>query len=139
MTDDAIQDILEQTESDPAFQALFDLFDYGKIYRADLSRHSIYTSLLGTPANSCIYLTSQSCGGSTVHNVMQILVKSFRSNIRLGRSLISVTLTVPWLLVPDGLVRVFQKLLGLSHTSVCRVYTECCKSQKDLYYIAYRC
>ncbi|XP_062408595.1 protein NPAT [Sardina pilchardus] len=30
MTDDAIQDILEQTESDPAFQALFDLFDYGK-------------------------------------------------------------------------------------------------------------
>ncbi|XP_063060747.1 protein NPAT [Engraulis encrasicolus] len=30
MTDNAIQDILEQTESDPAFQALFDLFDYGK-------------------------------------------------------------------------------------------------------------
>ncbi|XP_069045885.1 protein NPAT [Lepisosteus oculatus] len=30
MTDEAIRDILEQTESDPAFQALFDLFDYGK-------------------------------------------------------------------------------------------------------------
>ncbi|XP_060743978.1 protein NPAT [Tachysurus vachellii] len=30
MSDDAIQDILVQTESDPAFQALFDLFDYGK-------------------------------------------------------------------------------------------------------------
>ncbi|XP_039987129.1 protein NPAT [Xiphias gladius] len=30
MTDDAIHDILEQTESDPAFQALFDLFDYNK-------------------------------------------------------------------------------------------------------------
>ncbi|XP_076001467.1 protein NPAT isoform X2 [Genypterus blacodes] len=30
MSDDAIQDILEQTESDPAFQALFDLFDYHK-------------------------------------------------------------------------------------------------------------
>ncbi|XP_067306709.1 protein NPAT isoform X2 [Pseudorasbora parva] len=30
MTDVAIQDILAQTESDPAFQALFDLFDYGK-------------------------------------------------------------------------------------------------------------
>lgn len=30
MTDDAIQDILAQTESDPAFQALFDLFDYGR-------------------------------------------------------------------------------------------------------------
>lgn len=26
--DDAIHDILEQTESDPAFQALYDLFDY---------------------------------------------------------------------------------------------------------------
>ncbi|XP_072248834.1 protein NPAT [Leuresthes tenuis] len=30
MSDDAIHDILEQTESDPAFQALFDLFDYHK-------------------------------------------------------------------------------------------------------------
>lgn len=29
MSDEAIHDILEQTESDPAFQALFDLFDYG--------------------------------------------------------------------------------------------------------------
>ncbi|XP_061683932.1 protein NPAT [Syngnathoides biaculeatus] len=28
MSDDAIHDILEQTESDPAFHALFDLFDY---------------------------------------------------------------------------------------------------------------
>lgn len=27
MSDDAIHDILEQTESDPAFQALYDLFD----------------------------------------------------------------------------------------------------------------
>ncbi|XP_060929066.1 protein NPAT [Limanda limanda] len=30
MSDDAIHDILEQTESDPAFTALFDLFDYNK-------------------------------------------------------------------------------------------------------------
>ncbi|XP_070685573.1 protein NPAT isoform X2 [Pempheris klunzingeri] len=30
MSDDAIHDILEQTESDPAFQALFDLFEYNK-------------------------------------------------------------------------------------------------------------
>ncbi|XP_076833468.1 protein NPAT [Brachyhypopomus gauderio] len=35
MTDDAIQDILQQTESDPAFQALFDLFDCGKCKTAD--------------------------------------------------------------------------------------------------------
>ncbi|NWZ44168.1 NPAT protein, partial [Brachypodius atriceps] len=30
MSEEAIQDILEQTESDPAFQALFDCFEYGK-------------------------------------------------------------------------------------------------------------
>ncbi|KAK7171853.1 hypothetical protein R3I93_004220 [Phoxinus phoxinus] len=35
MTDVAIQDILAQTESDPAFQALFDLFDYGKSNTAE--------------------------------------------------------------------------------------------------------
>ncbi|XP_062872651.1 protein NPAT [Trichomycterus rosablanca] len=40
MTDDAIQDILEQTESDPAFQALFDLFDYGKSKAAEGSEHA---------------------------------------------------------------------------------------------------
>ncbi|XP_077468131.1 protein NPAT isoform X2 [Stigmatopora argus] len=34
MSEDAIHDILKQTESDPAFQALFDLFDYNKT-RAD--------------------------------------------------------------------------------------------------------
>lgn len=27
MSDDAIHDILEQTESDPAFQAIYDLFN----------------------------------------------------------------------------------------------------------------
>lgn len=40
MTDDAIQDILEQTESDPAFQALFDLFDYGKNKPAEGSENA---------------------------------------------------------------------------------------------------
>lgn len=40
MTDDAIQDILEQTESDPAFQALFDLFDYGKNKTAEGSENA---------------------------------------------------------------------------------------------------
>ncbi|KAK3531705.1 hypothetical protein QTP70_025941 [Hemibagrus guttatus] len=40
MTDDAIQGILEQTESDPAFQALFDLFDYGKNKMADGSENA---------------------------------------------------------------------------------------------------
>ncbi|XP_013915878.1 PREDICTED: protein NPAT [Thamnophis sirtalis] len=30
MTEEAIQEILEQTESDPAFQGLFDIFDFGK-------------------------------------------------------------------------------------------------------------
>ncbi|XP_068601625.1 protein NPAT [Brachionichthys hirsutus] len=35
MSDDAIHDILEQTESDPAFQALYELFDYNKSRFAD--------------------------------------------------------------------------------------------------------
>ncbi|XP_072317187.1 protein NPAT isoform X2 [Eucyclogobius newberryi] len=35
MSDDAIHDILEQTESDPAFQALFDLFECNKTKSAD--------------------------------------------------------------------------------------------------------
>lgn len=35
MSDDAIHDILEQTESDPAFQALFDLFEYNKTKAAE--------------------------------------------------------------------------------------------------------
>lgn len=38
MSEEAIQDILEQTESDPAFQALFDLFDYGRVYYSELYR-----------------------------------------------------------------------------------------------------
>uniref|UniRef100_A0A672RI31 Protein NPAT n=1 Tax=Sinocyclocheilus grahami TaxID=75366 RepID=A0A672RI31_SINGR len=40
MTDDAIQDILAQTESDPAFQALFDLFDYGNSKTAEGSEQA---------------------------------------------------------------------------------------------------
>lgn len=31
MSNDAIHDILEQTESDPAFHALFELFDYSNL------------------------------------------------------------------------------------------------------------
>lgn len=40
MTDIAIQDILAQTESDPAFQALFDLFEYGKSKAAEGSEQA---------------------------------------------------------------------------------------------------
>uniref|UniRef100_A0A671M7I4 Protein NPAT-like n=1 Tax=Sinocyclocheilus anshuiensis TaxID=1608454 RepID=A0A671M7I4_9TELE len=40
MTDDAIQDILAQTESDPAFQALFDLFDCEKSNTAECSEQA---------------------------------------------------------------------------------------------------
>ncbi|KAM9318957.1 protein NPAT [Pholidichthys leucotaenia] len=35
MSEDAIHDILEQTENDPAFQALFEIFDYGKTRSTD--------------------------------------------------------------------------------------------------------
>ncbi|XP_030601284.1 protein NPAT-like [Archocentrus centrarchus] len=44
MSDDAIHDILEQTESDPAFQALFDLFDCNKTRFTDGEAGDVDTS-----------------------------------------------------------------------------------------------
>ncbi|XP_044297367.1 protein NPAT isoform X2 [Varanus komodoensis] len=43
MTEEAIQEILEQTESDPAFQGLFDIFDFGKIKGGRNTSHGIPT------------------------------------------------------------------------------------------------
>ncbi|XP_060129832.1 protein NPAT isoform X3 [Zootoca vivipara] len=41
MTEEAIQEILEQTESDPAFQGLFDVFDFGKAKGGRNASHGI--------------------------------------------------------------------------------------------------
>ncbi|XP_015270299.1 PREDICTED: protein NPAT [Gekko japonicus] len=41
MTEEAIQEILEQTESDPAFQGLFDMFDFGKTKGSKNTPHGI--------------------------------------------------------------------------------------------------
>ncbi|KAL8191036.1 UNVERIFIED_CONTAM: hypothetical protein K2H54_066892 [Gekko kuhli] len=41
MTEEAIQEILEQTESDPAFQGLFDMFDFGKTKGSKNTSHGI--------------------------------------------------------------------------------------------------
>uniref|UniRef100_A0A8D2DNB3 Nuclear protein, coactivator of histone transcription n=1 Tax=Sciurus vulgaris TaxID=55149 RepID=A0A8D2DNB3_SCIVU len=57
MSEEAIQDILEQTESDPAFQALFDLFDYGKIKTNKSMSQSITSQHIET--NSNIVLTEE--------------------------------------------------------------------------------
>ncbi|XP_023207793.1 protein NPAT [Xiphophorus maculatus] len=54
MSDDAIHDILEQTESDPAFQALFDLFDYHKTKNADGDA--------GDGSNACISEENETAG-----------------------------------------------------------------------------
>ncbi|XP_073922881.1 protein NPAT isoform X2 [Castor canadensis] len=51
MSEEAIQDILEQTESDPAFQALFDLFDYGKTKNNKNTSQSISTQHMETNPN----------------------------------------------------------------------------------------
>ncbi|XP_058145456.1 protein NPAT [Dasypus novemcinctus] len=48
MSDEAIQDILEQTESDPAFQALFDLFDYDKTKNNKNISHGISSQHMET-------------------------------------------------------------------------------------------
>lgn len=48
MSDDAIHDILEQTESDPAFQALYDLFD-----------HSNYSNCVSLPMARGSFVTDR--------------------------------------------------------------------------------
>ncbi|XP_048836145.1 protein NPAT [Brienomyrus brachyistius] len=69
MTDDAIQDILEQTESDPAFQALFDLFDCGKDKNSDADHHGdVNTSTPSLESNEaepsdCFSVTSDQGAG----------------------------------------------------------------------------
>ncbi|XP_020358928.1 protein NPAT isoform X2 [Oncorhynchus kisutch] len=59
MSNDVIQDILQQTESDPAFQALFDLFDYGKSKTSEDTEQgagnvSNTTTENGEPETRCI-------------------------------------------------------------------------------------
>uniref|UniRef100_A0A8C6XAI4 Nuclear protein, coactivator of histone transcription n=1 Tax=Naja naja TaxID=35670 RepID=A0A8C6XAI4_NAJNA len=41
MTEEAIQEILEQTESDPAFQGLFDVFDFACVLKTSCSEHDL--------------------------------------------------------------------------------------------------
>ncbi|XP_054884415.1 protein NPAT isoform X2 [Poeciliopsis prolifica] len=63
MSDDAIHDILEQTESDPAFQALFDLFDYHKTKNADGDA--------GDGSNACISEENETAGLPSAVHVLQ--------------------------------------------------------------------
>ncbi|XP_062949947.1 protein NPAT [Cynocephalus volans] len=51
MSEEAIQYILEQTESDPAFQALFDLFDYGKTKNNKNTSQGISSQHMETNSN----------------------------------------------------------------------------------------
>ncbi|KAM4742351.1 protein NPAT [Anableps anableps] len=62
MSDDAIHDILEQTESDPAFQALFDLFDYHKTKASDGDA--------GDGSNTCIAEENETAGPSSTVQVL---------------------------------------------------------------------
>ncbi|XP_073673710.1 protein NPAT [Garra rufa] len=67
MTDVAIQDILAQTESDPAFQALFDLFDYGKSKTAEGSEQaegSFSTSTSAQESDETVHVDSASETGT---------------------------------------------------------------------------
>ncbi|XP_043928556.1 protein NPAT [Protopterus annectens] len=63
MSEEAIQDILEQTESDPAFQALFDLFDYNK---KNKKKSSGSTSVHGQDIQ--IKSTADVVDQETIHN-----------------------------------------------------------------------
>ncbi|XP_010608938.1 protein NPAT isoform X2 [Fukomys damarensis] len=58
MSEEAIQDILEQTESDPAFQALFDLFDYGKTKNSKNISQSISNQHIVLPEETNLVVKS---------------------------------------------------------------------------------
>ncbi|XP_013366451.1 PREDICTED: protein NPAT isoform X1 [Chinchilla lanigera] len=58
MSEEAIQDILEQTESDPAFQALFDLFDYGKTKNSKNISQSISNQHIVLPEEANLVVKS---------------------------------------------------------------------------------
>ncbi|CAL8372971.1 unnamed protein product [Gadus morhua 'NCC'] len=68
MSDDAIHDILEQTESDPAFQALFDLFDYNKgkgLDTEDMSTSLEDNNATGTAPDTRPLMTEVNPGNAT--------------------------------------------------------------------------
>ncbi|KAA0702035.1 Protein NPAT [Triplophysa tibetana] len=66
MTDVAIHDILAQTESDPAFQALFDLFDYGKNNGAEASEQADGSiSTIAQESDETMHIDSASETGTT--------------------------------------------------------------------------
>ncbi|XP_051842892.1 protein NPAT isoform X1 [Antechinus flavipes] len=64
MSEEAIQDILEQTESDPAFQALFDLFDYGKAKNNKSISQGISNQHLETNQNVLVEETNLAVGNT---------------------------------------------------------------------------
>lgn len=55
----------------------------------------------------------------------QVLRFNLLSNIGMGKSLISWTLSMPWLLVPACLnIHEIADIMGFSHRTISRVYTE---------------
>lgn len=71
------------------------------------------------PVSSCNFSISQSCGmwqQNNAYKIMQVhasqeLQIKFTLNFRKEKKVTSLTLTVSWLLVPNRLGLVFQKLL----------------------------
>lgn len=92
-------------------------------------------------------IMSQQHSASNHEDTGQELQLMLTSNIKLGGSVISVTLTVTWFLVPIGWFEYFKncwrkkniswnefymQMLWVSHTTVSRVYTNWCKKKKTL-------
>lgn len=99
-------------DRDRSFHCVVELGETGKWYvlTVPLVQETAPIALpftsLGSPADSRNYPISVLCSCSgAMHNIV------FSSNFGSGEIVISVTLTVTWLLVPDGLVCIFQKLL----------------------------
>ncbi|XP_056906260.1 protein NPAT isoform X2 [Takifugu flavidus] len=77
MSDDAIHDILEQTESDPAFQALYELFDPNKTKFTDAE-----------PGDGVSYCFVEECATPSA------VVKPLQSNTNMNLEAVDTTLTM---------------------------------------------
>uniref|UniRef100_A0A8C6XAD5 Nuclear protein, coactivator of histone transcription n=1 Tax=Naja naja TaxID=35670 RepID=A0A8C6XAD5_NAJNA len=67
MTEEAIQEILEQTESDPAFQGLFDVFDFALSDRTECC--SLPNHILSEKTNAEVLAPLKSDESGTVNNL----------------------------------------------------------------------
>ncbi|XP_061637718.1 protein NPAT isoform X2 [Phyllopteryx taeniolatus] len=86
MSDDAIHDILEQTESDPAFHALFDLFDYktridGEPGDIDMDNTTRQSDTAEPPPSTVGQLQSNNDPGTTLQDTSDLTAVTVKNKV----------------------------------------------------------